>query len=152
MKTAKAYEYYIGKRENVEFEGATITKADDVNDFARKFYHEDLGIYESFFIMLLDRKNQVTGWAKISQGGVAGTIVDLKIIMKYAIDCLASNVIFVHNHPSGSLVPSDQDISITNRAKEALKLIDITLLDHVIITDKTTTSFKSIIDSQSANL
>ena len=96
--------------------------------------------------MLLDRKNNVTGWAKISQGGVAGTVVDLKIIMKYAIECLASNVIFVHNHPSGSLEASDADISITNKAKKALKLIDINLLDHVIITDKTKESFKSIID------
>ena len=146
MEVTKAYEYYIGKRENKGFEGATITSANDVNKFARKFYHEDLGIYESFFIMLLDRKNHVTGWAKISQGGVAGTVVDLKIIMKYAIECLASNVIFVHNHPSGNLEASDADISITNKAKEALKLIDINLLDHVIITDKTNESFKSIIN------
>ncbi len=145
MEENRAYEYYIGKKENASFKGVTITNDKDVNEFARKFYQEDLGIYESFFIMLLDRKHNVTGWAKISQGGVAGTVVDLKIIMKYAIECLASSVIFVHNHPSGSLTASDQDINITRKAKEALELIDIKLLDHLIITDKSDNSFISII-------
>jgi len=146
MEESKAYEYYLGKRSNNSFDAVKIESASDVNSFARKFYHEDLGIYESFFIMLLDRKNVVTGWAKISQGGVAGTVVDLKIILKYAIDCLASGVIFVHNHPSGNLDPSQADISITNKAKEALKLLDINLLDHLIISDTSGQSYNSIIN------
>lgn len=146
MEVNKAFEYYIGKRKNNGFDPVKIELASDVNKFARQFYHEDLGIYESFFIMLLDRRNIVTGWAKISQGGVAGTVVDLKIVLKYAIDCLASGVIFVHNHPSGNLDPSQADINLTNKAKEALKLLDINLLDHLIISDTTNQSFKSIIN------
>ncbi len=146
MEESKAYEYYIGKRNKNSFDAVKIESASDVNRFSRQFYHEDLGIYESFFIMLLDRKNVVTGWAKISQGGVAGTVVDLKIILKYAIDCLASGVIFVHNHPSGNLDPSQADINITSKAKEALKLLDINLLDHLIITDTTGQSYNSIIN------
>jgi DNA repair protein RadC len=146
MEVNKAFEYYIGKRKNNGFDPVKIELASDVNKFARQFYHEDLGIYESFFIMLLDRRNVVTGWAKISQGGVAGTVVDLKIVLKYAIDCLASGVIFVHNHPSGNLDPSQADINLTNKAKEALKLLDINLLDHLIISDTTNQSFKSIIN------
>jgi len=146
MENQKAFEYYIGKRESTGVERVKITGPEDVNKFARQFYHEDLGIYESFFIMLLDRKNTVTGWAKISQGGIAGTVVDLKIILKFAIDSLASGVVFVHNHPSGSLEPSRQDIAITKKAKEALALLDIQLLDHLIISDVTANSFNSIIN------
>ena len=110
MENQKAFEYYIGKRESTGVERVKITAPGDANKFARQFYHEDLGIYESFFIMLLDRQNTVTGWAKISQGGIAGTVVDLKIILKFAIDSLSSGVIFVHNHPSGNLNASRQDI------------------------------------------
>ena len=146
MESQKAFEYYIGKIAETGVERTKITAPGDVNKFARQFYHEDLGIYESFFIMLLDRQNTVTGWAKISQGGIAGTVVDLKIILKFAIDTLASGVVFVHNHPSGCLNPSTQDIEITRKAKDALALLDIQLLDHVIISDVTANSFKSIID------
>ena len=146
MESKKAFEYYIGKKEGTGVKRTKIEQPEDANKFARQFYSDDIGVYESFFIMLLDRKNTVTGWAKISQGGIAGTVVDLKIILKYAIDCLASGVIFVHNHPSGSLEPSQADISITNKAKEALKLLDIKLLDHIIISDESSTSYKSIIN------
>jgi len=146
MEVKKAFEYYIGKREGTAVNRTKITEPGDANKFVRQFYHDDLGVYESFFIMLLDRRNTVTGWAKISQGGIAGTVVDLKIILKLAVDSLASGVIFVHNHPSGNLEPSAQDISITNKAREALKLLEINLLDHLIISDANKHSYKSIIN------
>lgn len=146
MESKKAFEYYIGKKKGAEMQRTKIEQPEDANKFARQFYSDDIGVYESFFIMLLDRRNTVTGWAKISQGGIAGTVVDLKIILKYAIDCLASGVIFVHNHPSGNLKPSIQDIKVTNKAKEALKLLDIKLLDHIIISDESDNSYNSIIN------
>ena len=83
--------------------------------------------------MLLNRANKTIGYAKISQGGVSGTVVDVKLIAKYAVESLASGVILAHNHPSGNLTPSHQDIALTRKVKEALTLLDSQLLDHVIL-------------------
>lgn len=87
------------------------------------------------FILLLNRANNTIGYAKISQGGVAGTVVDPKIIAKYAVEALASGVIICHNHPSGNLKPSLTDDDLTNRIKQGMKFLDIPLLDHLIIND-----------------
>ncbi len=94
---------------------------------------ENKAIYESFYIMLLNRANNTIGYARISQGGVSGTTVDPKIIAKYAVDSLASSIILVHNHPSGNMQPSSQDINITKKIKDGLKLLEIEVLDHMII-------------------
>ena len=71
---------------------------------------------------------------QISIGGVAGTIVDTKLIFSAALQCLASGIVLMHNHPSGNTKPSQADIRITKKIKEAAKHLDITILDHVIIT------------------
>ena len=91
--------------------------------------------------MLLNRANNTTGFAKISQGGTAGTVVDIKIIAKYAVDSLSSSVIICHNHPSGNKQPSDADLNITRKIKDALLLLDIKLVDHIIITENDFFSF-----------
>lgn len=130
----KAVEYTL-KAEKKEFESVKACSSSDAVRFAQNFYHDDILIYESAFIMLLNAGGYITGYAKISQGGVCGTQVDAKIVAKYAIDSLASGVIFVHNHPSGNLMPSIQDKSFTKNIKEALKLFDIRLLDSIIISD-----------------
>lgn len=80
-------------------------------------------IYESCFLTLLNRNNETIGWVKISQGGVAGTTIDTKLVAKYAIDTLASAVILCHNHPSGTLKPSKSDIEITNQVKKSFRFI-----------------------------
>ena len=77
----------------------------------------------------------------ISSGGVSGTVVDTKIILKHAIEILASGIIAVHNHPSGNLQPSEADRKITRTLKDAAKLLDIHLIDHLIIGDKNYFSF-----------
>lgn len=118
-----------------------ITNSDDSYNFIKQFYSDDIEIYESFFILLLDRANNTTGYAKISQGGVAGTIVDPKIIAKYAVDFLASGIILAHNHPSGNTVPSIQDREMTSKLKNAMKLLDIEVLDHIILTSEDYYSF-----------
>lgn len=94
---------------------------------------EDLN-YEEFWILLLDRSNKVIGQELISKGGVAGTLVDAKMVFKPAIERFASHIILSHNHPSGNLTPSHQDISLTKKLKQAGQHLDITVLDHVIIT------------------
>jgi DNA repair protein RadC len=81
----------------------------------------------------LARNNKVIARKKISEGGIAGTVVDFKIIFKYAIENLASQIVLCHNHPSGNTKPSDADITITKKLKEAGKIIDVGIIDHIII-------------------
>ncbi|HUW94003.1 MAG TPA: DNA repair protein RadC [Bacteroidales bacterium] len=101
---------------------------------------EDLP-HEEFWILFLNRANKVTGKMKISQGGVSGTVTDVRIVMKRAIETLASGLVICHNHPSGNNNPSDADIRITQKIKEAGTLMDIQLLDHLIICGKEYYSF-----------
>jgi len=101
---------------------------------------EDL-THEEFWILFLNRANRVTGRMKISQGGVSGTVTDVRIVMKKAIESLASGLVICHNHPSGNNSPSDSDIRITQKIKEAGALMDIQLLDHLIIAGKDYYSF-----------
>ena len=122
------------KKTPTNFEKVKIVSSKDAFKVISQFYFDDIDIFESFFILCLNRNNQTIAYAKISQGGVSGTVVDIKLIAKYAIDCLASGVILAHNHPSGNLKPSPEDIKITERAREALKILDIKVLDHVILT------------------
>lgn len=93
---------------------------------------EDLQ-YEEFWILFLNRANKVIGRMKISQGGVSGTVTDVRIVMKKALEMLASGLVICHNHPSGNKSPSDADIRITRKIKEAGEMMDIQLLDHLII-------------------
>lgn len=97
--------------------------------------------YEEFWILFLNRSNTIISRLKISQGGISGTITDVRLIMKEAIELLASSIIICHNHPSGNREPSDADIRITSKIKEAATYFDISLLDHLIITDKGYYSF-----------
>ncbi|NND94979.1 MAG: DNA repair protein RadC [Flavobacteriales bacterium] len=91
--------------------------------------------HEEFLVLMLNRNNRVTSKEKISSGGIAGTVVDPKIIFKLALDKRASALILAHNHPSGNLNPSKQDISLTKQMKEAGQLLDISVLDHLIVTE-----------------
>lgn len=112
-----------------------VLSSAQATEYARHFYGDDMEIYESAFIILLNRANNTIGWAKISQGGIAGTVVDTRLVCKYAIDALAAGVIFVHNHPSGNLTPSMQDLQLSKRLKEALNILDVRLMDSIIISE-----------------
>ena len=92
-------------------------------------------------MIYLNRSNKVIHKSKISQGGITGTVTDIRLILKTALDNLATSMILCHNHPSGNLQPSEADISITRRLKESSLLMDITLLDHIIIAGKAYFSF-----------
>jgi DNA repair protein RadC len=96
---------------------------------------------EEFWIVLLNRSNKIIERQKISQGGISGTVTDIRIILKLALEKLASSLILCHNHPSGNPKPSEADISITKKIKESGKLMDISLLDHIIVTDGNYFSF-----------
>lgn len=97
--------------------------------------------HEEFWILLLNRANKVMSREQISLGGVAGTVVDAKIVFRKAIEGMASSIILVHNHPSGNLQPSQQDIDLTRKLKKAGETLDIAVLDHLIIAESSYFSF-----------
>lgn len=97
--------------------------------------------HEEFWILLLNRSNKVLTKYKISQGGIAGTVIDIRLILKSAIDHLASSIVLCHNHPSGNKEPSDMDKQITLKLMDAGKIMDIPVLDHIIVTEDDYYSF-----------
>lgn len=138
MTTAKQFTI---KAEKSDFPRQKIKSSKDAADFIRQFYSDDIEIFESFFLLLLNRANTTIGYAKISQGGTVGTVVDVKLIAKYALDSLAQAVVLAHNHPSGMLVPSEQDKAITKKVQNALGLLEVSVLDHVILSSEGYYSF-----------
>lgn len=130
----KAVEYSL-RAEKQEFPIVKVRSAEDAVNFARQFYHEDINIYESSFILLMNQASNVMGYAKISQGGICSTIVDIRLVAKYAIDCLAASVILIHNHPSGNVRPSTEDIRLACKMKKGLEILEIKFLDSIIIAD-----------------
>lgn len=97
--------------------------------------------HEEFWLLILNRANLIIKKELISRGGVSGTVVDTKIIFKAAVENYACSIIICHNHPSGNLKPSEADIRITKNIKDAGKLMEIPLLDHLIITENGFYSF-----------
>jgi len=112
------------------------------NDCAELFFPllGDLD-HEEFWILLLNRHNKVIDRFMASKGGITGTVIDVRSIMKIALDKLATSMILCHNHPSGNLSPSDADQQITQKLKKKKKIVDIQVLDHLIITQKKYYSF-----------
>lgn len=97
--------------------------------------------HEEFWVIMLNRSNTIIEKYKLSQGGIAGTVIDVKIIIKKALENLASSLILCHNHPSGNIRPSQNDRVITNKLSDAAKYFDIKVLDHLIVSDNGYYSF-----------
>jgi DNA repair protein RadC len=97
--------------------------------------------HEEFWVLLLNRSNHVITKFRVSQGGVSGTVIDVRLILKPALENLASSIILCHNHPSGNIYPSDADEQITEKVIKSAELMDIKLLDHLIVTDTSYFSF-----------
>lgn len=121
------------KKIQSEFPSVKLLSSLDVYRFIKQFYTDDIEIFESAFILLVNAGNMTIGYAKISQGGMTSTVVDVRLIAKYAVESLAANVILAHNHPSGALKPSEADKRLTETVKQGLKFLDIKLLDHIIL-------------------
>ncbi|MBB2149439.1 RadC family protein [Pedobacter gandavensis] len=98
-------------------------------------------IQEEFWILLLNRANQVIAKHQVSKGGLTGTVADPKVIFKIALEHNAAYVVLAHNHPSGNLKPSEEDLQLTRKLVSAGKLLDLYILDHLIITNKSFFSF-----------
>ncbi|MBN1596791.1 MAG: DNA repair protein RadC [Bacteroidales bacterium] len=131
----------LGRRRNASevTEKQQLTSSKD----AYKYFHSlmsDLS-HEEFWILFLNRSNKIIESYKLSQGGISGTVIDNRLILKKAIDVLASALVIGHNHPSGNLQPSENDNQITDKLKTALSHLDIKLLDHIIIGDNSYFSY-----------
>lgn len=123
----------LGRRRNYAeaLERKKISSSKDVFDLFHPIL-SDLS-HEEFWILLLNRSNMIIDKSRISQGGITGTVIDTRIILKNALEKLACGLILCHNHPSGNMMPSDSDKNITKKMKEAAGIMDISLLDHIII-------------------
>ena len=149
----KSVEYFIGKFNGIgEAKAITIIAAlelgkrrKEADVFAKKkitgskdaadYFQPLLGDlnHEEFWILMLDRGNKILDNFRISSGGISGTVIDVRIILKAAIEKHASSIILCHNHPSGTMQASDADLKITRKIADAAKIMDITVLDHIII-------------------
>jgi DNA repair protein RadC len=127
------------RKETDTDERVKITSSKDAYHFMYEFM-VDLP-HEEFWVMYLNRANQVVRKERTTSGGITGTIVDGRLIFKTAVECLACGIILVHNHPSGNKEPSQADKQLTNKLREAGKLLDIPVLDHIIFTDSAYYSF-----------
>lgn len=119
------------RKEQSAADKVVISQSRDAADYFRPLL-EDLN-HEEFWILLLNRSNTVIDKMMVSQGGLAGTVTDVRLILKMAVEKLASALILCHNHPSGNAQASEADHKITQKIKDAAALMDITVLDHVII-------------------
>jgi DNA repair protein RadC len=100
----------------------------------KAFFPDDtIGLYEQMVVIYLNRANRVLAAYRLSTGGITGTVADLRLLLSVGLKILATNFMMAHNHPSGNKIPSQQDIDLTKKISEAGKLLDITLLDHLIL-------------------
>jgi len=115
---------------------------DAVNILRSLYEPHEIGLRENFYALFLNRNNRVIGYDHISKGTQDMSLVDVKMIAAPALGVMANQVIICHNHPSGSLKPSQSDVLMTKKIREALLLFGITLIDHIILTE---TDFHSMV-------
>jgi DNA repair protein RadC len=110
-----------------------ITCSNDAAEAFREMWSQSLEYKESFYAMYLNRNNKILGIHKVAEGGLCGTVVDVRCVFQVGLKVNAVSVIVAHNHPSGNENPSEADKTITQKIKEAGKFLDIPLLDHLIM-------------------
>ena len=121
-----------------------IKSGEDAYDVLLASWNLDtIELQEEFKILLLNRANEVLGIYPLSKGGITGTVVDQRLIFAVALKCNATGIIMCHNHPSGKLLPSEADITLTKSIAKCSDLLEINLLDHLIITKNGFYSFSN---------
>lgn len=118
-------------------ERVKIIKSKEAEQCFRSIWNEHISYKETMYILLLNRANHVLGYHLLSIGGTTGTVVDVKLILQLLVKSNAHGFILAHNHPSSNTSPSDADIQITKKIKEASNLFDVELLDHLILSEDT---------------
>lgn len=126
--------YYIKNKENVT---SKITCSTDAYKALKNIYDKyTVDHKESFYVLALNNSNYILDYYKVSDGGITGTVVDIRNVFQFLLLNNAVGFIVSHNHPSGTLKPSRQDLKITDELKEAGKMMKINLLDHIIYTSE----------------
>ena len=127
------------RRDSAQKRQIVVTTSKDVAAFLQaQLQHKK---HEVFAVIFLNRANKVNHYEIISEGGITGTVADPRIILKRALEHDAVNIILCHNHPSGSIKPSQADELLTHKIKEAARFVDIKVLDHIIVSDEGYFSF-----------
>ena len=153
MKEENKIEYNTKKTTNESFQeielfvkktgpkGPQITSSDKAAKFLKDNWAGCLNYRESFYALYLNQANEIIGKYLISQGGISATVVDCRLVFAGALKIGASALIVSHNHPSGNLKPSEADKNLTKKLVLGGKYMDIAVLDHIIVTDESYTSF-----------
>jgi len=123
-------------------ERPVISNSHTTEKILRALWSDDLNLYESVNVLLLNNANRVLAFAKISTGTIDSCIVDIYKILQLALTGHANGIVLAHNHPSGNVKPSDADLRITRTLDEAASIMKIRLLDHIIISEDNYFSFK----------
>jgi DNA repair protein RadC len=111
----------------------TINSSRDAENILRENWSDDMELLEEFNVLFLTKANQVKGIFRVSRGGTAGTVVDIKILFATALKGMAAALVVAHNHPSGSISPSQADIDLTRKLRKAGEMFDLPILDHLIL-------------------
>lgn len=121
-----------------------ILRSADAYEYCKMFWPDDIEYRESFYVLALNRASNIIAWIEISKGGTTGTVADKKMIFQSLLMSNADRFIIMHNHPSGQLKPSEQDIKLSKDINMGSKYLELTMLDSIIIT---TESFYSMADN-----
>ncbi len=134
----QAKEFFLTGNKMIDanhFEGGIkITSSYETYSELKRIWNDDIDLRERFIVLYLNRQNQIHGFYTVGIGGIAGVSVDVKLAILPALRSMSSGIILAHNHPSGNLNPSQADKQVTKKIKEAAKLFDIVVLDHLILT------------------
>jgi DNA repair protein RadC len=134
MTTETLSEIHVSYKPGLTSSTTIITNSQNVYEILKSLFPaETISLQEQFVVLYLNRANRVIGSYQLSKGGITGTIADVRLILSVALKTLATGLILAHNHPSGNLKPSEADKQITNKIRQAAKLLDIELLDHIIL-------------------
>lgn len=118
-----------------------IGSSRDAESVFRKIFKSEMDVREMMVVLYLNRQNSVVAYYVVSRGGIHATLVDIRLILAGAVSCLCSSIILCHNHPSGTLKPSQADLDMTKKVITACSSMEIKLLDHLIITSESYMSF-----------
>ena len=141
MTTETLSEIQVSYKPGLKSSKLINSSQDAFEILAELFPEETICLQEQFVVLYVNRANKVIGSYQLSKGGLTGTVADVRLILSVALKTLASGLILAHNHPSGNLRPSEADKQITNKIKQAAKLLDIELIDHIIISSEGYYSF-----------
>jgi DNA repair protein RadC len=142
MTTETLSEIHVSYKPGLTSSTTTINNSQNAYEILKSLFPADtISLQEQFVVLYLNRANRVIGSYQLSKGGITGTIADVRLILSVALKTLASGLILAHNHPSGNLKPSEADKQITSKIRQAAKLLDIELMDHIIISNEGYYSF-----------